>query len=71
MTRVKVSPPKQGSEIDQGQPPPPPHRLVRIVVGVGVFPLNRIDRLNILLIQGAKMIATIKGSCKIQAFVAF
>lgn len=68
MTRVKVSPPKQGSEIDQGQAP---HRLVRIVVGVGVFPLNRIDRLNILLIQGAKMIATIKGSCKIQAFVAF
>lgn len=68
MTRVKVSPPKQGSEIDQGQAPP---RLVRIVVGVGVFPLNRIDRLNILLIQGAKMIATIKGSCKIQAFVAF
>lgn len=59
MTRVKVSPPKQGSGIDQGQPPPPP-RLVRIVVGVGVFPLNRIDRLNILLIQGAKMVATIK-----------
>lgn len=43
-------------------PPPPPPRLVRIVVGVGVFPLNgmAMDRLNILLIQGAKMIPTIK-----------
>ena len=42
--------------------PPPPPRLVRIVVGVGVFPLNgmAMDRLNILLIQGAKMIPTIK-----------
>lgn len=43
-------------------PANPAPRLVRIVVGVGVFPLNRMamDRLYILLIQGAKMIPTIK-----------
>lgn len=36
MTRVKVSPPKQGSEIDQGQAPPPSCEDRRWCRGVSV-----------------------------------